>query len=79
MNRNTAVTIIAKGNDMTLSHSPQPILSTDDLGIIYPGGIEALRATSINFQRGEFTVLLGLSGAGKSSLLRSLNHLVKPT
>ena len=64
---------------MTLSHSPQPILSTDNLGITYPGGIEALRTTSINFQRGEFTVLLGLSGAGKSSLLRSLNHLVKPT
>ena len=64
---------------MTSTKPPQPILSIDNLGITYPGGVEALRATSIDFQRGEFNVLLGLSGAGKSSLLRSLNHLVKPT
>jgi phosphonate transport system ATP-binding protein len=62
-----------------MNHSPLAILTTDDLGITYPGGIEALRSTSISFQRGEFNVLLGLSGAGKSSLLRALNHLVKPT
>jgi len=64
---------------MTVTNTPQPILSIDNLGITYPGGIEALRSTSIDFQRGEFNVLLGLSGAGKSSLLRALNHLVKPT
>ncbi|MCB2426465.1 phosphonate ABC transporter ATP-binding protein [Methylophaga pinxianii] len=64
---------------MTASKTPQPILSIDNLGITYSGGIEALRTTSLDFQRGEFNVLLGLSGAGKSSLLRSLNHLVKPT
>lgn len=64
---------------MTQANTPQSILSIDNLGITYPGGIEALRSTSISFQRGEFNVLLGLSGAGKSSLLRALNHLVKPT
>lgn len=64
---------------MKVSKTPQPILSINNLGITYPGGIEALRSTSIQFQRGEFNVLLGLSGAGKSSLLRALNHLVKPT
>lgn len=64
---------------MTASKTPQPILSIDNLGITYSGGIEALRTTSLDFQRGEFNVLLGLSGAGKSSLLRALNHLVKPT
>lgn len=64
---------------MSAKQTPQPILTTENLGITYPGGIEALRSTSIQFKRGEFNVLLGLSGAGKSSLLRSLNHLVKPT
>lgn len=64
---------------MTQANTPQSILSIDNLGITYPGGIQALRSTSISFQRGEFNVLLGLSGAGKSSLLRALNHLVKPT
>uniref|UniRef100_I1XM74 Phosphonate ABC transporter ATP-binding protein n=2 Tax=Methylophaga nitratireducenticrescens TaxID=754476 RepID=I1XM74_METNJ len=79
MNRNTAVLNIVKGDDMATTKAFQSILSVDNLGITYPGGIEALRSTSISFQRGEFNVLLGLSGAGKSSLLRALNHLVKPT
>lgn len=64
---------------MTMQHSRQEILKVSNLGVTYPGGIEALRKTSINFNLGEFTVLLGLSGAGKSSLLRSLNHLVIPS
>ena len=64
---------------MTTTKTSQSILSIDNLGITYPGGIEALRTTSIDFQAGKFNVLLGLSGAGKSSLLRALNHLVKPT
>jgi phosphonate transport system ATP-binding protein len=47
--------------------------------VTYPGGVKALRATTIAFERGEFVVLLGRSGAGKSTLLRALNHLVPPT
>jgi len=45
----------------------------------YPGGTCALAATTLNFERGRFTVLLGASGAGKSTLLRVLNGLVRPT
>lgn len=55
------------------------ILEVNNLGVTYPGGVRALQKTSLSFNRGEFTVLLGLSGAGKSSLLRSLNHLVVPS
>lgn len=57
----------------------QPILHVHNLGVTYPGNVVALKATQLTFYRGEFTVLLGLSGAGKSSLLRSINHLVVPT
>lgn len=63
--------------------TPHPIqdavLRVDRLSVVYPGGVTALRDTSIAFRRGEFTVLLGLSRAGKSTLLRSLNRLVTPT
>lgn len=55
------------------------VLRVEKLGVTYPGGVVALRSTSLTFRRGEFTVLLGSSGAGKSTLLRSLNHLVRPT
>jgi phosphonate transport system ATP-binding protein len=55
------------------------VLRLDNMGVTYPGGVTALRPTSIAFYGGEFTVLLGRSGAGKSTLLRAINHLVRPT
>lgn len=79
VSRNTASRYIAKGDVMTMANSSGDILKVSNLGVTYPGGVQALRATSIHFNRGEFTVLLGLSGAGKSSLLRALNHLVIPS
>lgn len=56
-----------------------PILKIENLGVRYSNSIVALKDTTLSFFNGEFVVLLGLSGAGKSSLLRALNHLVKPT
>ncbi len=64
---------------MNDGNSSREILKVNNLGVTYPGGVRALQKTSLSFNRGEFTVLLGLSGAGKSSLLRSLNHLVVPS
>jgi phosphonate transport system ATP-binding protein len=76
---NTSILIIAKDNIMPIPSSCTPLLQVKDLGVIYPGGTEAIKQITVDFSKGEFTVLLGLSGAGKSSLLRSLNHLVTPT
>ncbi len=63
---------------MNAQHPAVP-LRTQGLEVTYPNGTRALQRNSLSFQRGSFTVLLGSSGAGKSSLLRSLNGLVKPT
>jgi phosphonate transport system ATP-binding protein len=58
---------------------PDTILRLDNVAVTYPGGVMALRGTTIGFRSGEFSVLLGRSGAGKSTLLRAINHLVSPT
>ena len=42
------------------------------------GGQEVLRGVSFEIQPGEFTALIGLSGCGKSLLLRHLVGLLKP-
>jgi phosphonate transport system ATP-binding protein len=55
------------------------MLSVEKLEVTYPGGIKALRPTTLTFRKGEFVVLLGPSGAGKSTLLRCLNGLVPAT
>jgi phosphonate transport system ATP-binding protein len=48
----------------------------EGVGVSYPGGVQGLKPTSLVFHKGEFTVLLGASGAGKSTMLRCVNGLV---
>jgi phosphonate transport system ATP-binding protein len=54
------------------------MLTLDDVQIRY-GDRQAVSEVSIEVPDGEFCVLLGSSGAGKSSLLRSANGLVTPS
>ncbi len=44
--------------------------------VIYPGGLKALKNVSLTIEDGEFIVVVGLSGAGKSTMLRAINGLV---
>ncbi len=55
------------------------MLAIQDLVKVYPSGTRAVNGVSLEIQRGEFVVLIGLSGSGKSSLLRCINRLVEPT
>ena len=55
------------------------MIRVEDLSLDFQGGITALHSLSLEFRTGEFTVLLGASGAGKSSLIRCLNLLQRPT
>ena len=54
------------------------MIETRDLTVSY-GGVEALHATSLEFQAGQVTALIGPSGCGKSTFLRCLNRLEIPT
>ncbi len=49
------------------------------LRLVYPGGTEALQGIDLDIAEGSFVAAVGLSGAGKSSFLRCLNQLVRPT
>ena len=55
------------------------MLQIKDLVKVYPSGTKAIDGVSLDVQHGEFVVLIGLSGSGKSSLLRCINRLVEPT
>lgn len=54
------------------------ILDISNVSKTYPDGTKALRNVSLQVNRGETVVILGLSGAGKSTFLRCINRLVTP-
>lgn len=54
------------------------ILTIRDLKVNY-GGIEAVKGISFDVPKGEIVTLIGANGAGKSSTLRAIAGLVKPT
>jgi len=54
------------------------LLEIDGLDVHY-GGIHALKGVSMKVEKGEVVTLIGANGAGKTSTLRAISGLVKPT
>lgn len=56
-----------------------PAIEAKNLGKVYPDGTRALKGVSLKIARDQFMVVIGLSGAGKSTMLRCFNRLIQPT
>src|SRR5438128_1572631 len=54
------------------------LLLVEDLDVHY-GAIHALRKVSLRVEAGEIVTLIGSNGAGKSTTLRALSGLLRPT
>ena len=55
------------------------MLQIKNLTKIYDGKVLALDDVSFEVPQGQFVAVIGLSGPGKSTLLRCINRLVEPT
>ena len=62
---------------MSAAAAPANILELEDVHTFY-GTIEALKGISIEVRQGEVVTLIGATGAGKSTTLRSINGLNHP-
>ncbi len=51
------------------------MLEVKNLNKVYPNGYQALTDVSFSVPQGEFLVVIGLSGSGKSTMLRTFNRL----
>ncbi|MEY4066247.1 MAG: phosphonate transporter ATP-binding protein [Pseudomonadota bacterium] len=61
------------------SPTSSSILSIQNLVKTYPNGTRALKGVSFDVPRGSFVAVIGLSGSGKSTMLRCVNRIHEPT
>ena len=54
------------------------LLTIDHLSVFY-GAVQALRDVSFTVGKGEIVTLIGANGAGKSTILRALSGVVRPS
>lgn len=57
----------------------QKILELVDVSKTYPNGTRALKQVSFSVEKGAFVAVIGLSGSGKSTMLRCVNRLHEPS
>jgi energy-coupling factor transport system ATP-binding protein len=56
-----------------------PLIMMKEIGYEYPNGTKALKNINLNIFKGELIGIMGKNGAGKTSLIRTLNGLIRPT
>ncbi|MDX1686993.1 MAG: ABC transporter ATP-binding protein [Candidatus Promineifilaceae bacterium] len=61
------------------SDDGETFLHVEEVNHVFPDGVHALADISLSIPAGSFTVLVGPSGVGKSTLLRILGGLLQPT
>ena len=55
------------------------MIRLENLNKVYPNGLHAVKDVNLNIKEGDIFGVIGLSGAGKSSLIRLINRLEEPT
>jgi NitT/TauT family transport system ATP-binding protein len=62
-----------------MNEERQPFLAVDGVSHTFPDGVQAIEDITLSVQSGAFVALVGASGVGKSTLLRIVAGLLRPT
>ena len=55
------------------------MITLEKVNKVYSNGLHAVKDVSLKVNKGDIFGIIGLSGAGKSSLIRLINRLEEPT
>lgn len=55
------------------------MITLENVNKVYSNGLHAVRDVNLKVNEGDIFGIIGLSGAGKSSLIRLINRLEEPT
>jgi len=58
---------------------PDTTFVVNNVDFVYPNGPEALKDVSLTIEKGKITALVGLSGAGKTTLINLLDKFYEPS
>ncbi len=58
-----------------MSENGEAIIIAENVNKTYPNGVKALRDVSLSVKKGEVVVIIGASGSGKTTFLRTINQL----
>lgn len=70
---------LTEARDQEVAKPEQTMVEVKSLTKAYGSASPAIKDINLAFPKGQFSVLLGPSGVGKSTLLRCLNFLVQPS
>lgn len=62
-----------------VSQKKDPILELENLWFVYQNGEEALKNINLSIYPGDFLIIMGENAAGKTTLLKNINGLLKPS
>ena len=72
----------ARGSTLSQAESAdngRPVIEIDKLWHAYPEGITALKNVNLRICEGEFVAVMGRNASGKTTLVKHINGLLKPT
>jgi energy-coupling factor transport system ATP-binding protein len=55
------------------------MIEVEEVDFTYPNGVEALKNVSLVVKNGEFIAIMGQNGAGKTTIVKHFNGLLKPS